>query len=268
MENVAYPYADLQLLVPEDRTEPEITPWQIFAHTHGFKGTSQAVRNYFARLNINVEAHMSFPLLGQPIEMQYLNRQADAQARANGFRIKEHPGKLFGAISCEAEDNGDPNLPYSEDQIADHGLFWAFCAMKFWIPLNIIDDPDEPGISWHSRFKVNNPNAHKCPSPVRIEQIPDIIDVSKWFVAMTLNSNTAVVAHVKTNVGEWDVQRDGGVITKKGPFLGSYPGLRPEHRAGNPNRRFKTGVGRADGGYTLISEADEKYDFPYPHRSQ
>jgi hypothetical protein len=266
-KNITYGYASLQLLVPEDRTEPEITPWQIFAHTHGFNGTSQAVRNYFAKLKVLVEAHMSFPLIGTPIQMQYLDRQADAQGRANGFRLPSQPGKLLGAISCEAEDRGDPKLPYSREQVEDQGLFWAFCSMKFpWIPLELINDPDAPGISYHSRFKINNPNAHACPSPVRIEQLPDVINVAKWFRAMASNKSTDIVATVKTNVGEWKVQRDGGVLTVKGPFLGSYPGLAPVHRAGNPGRQFKTAVGRSDGGYTLVSEADEKYDFPYPPR--
>lgn len=266
MSNVTYGYASLQLLVPEDRTEPVITPWQFFAHTHGFNGTSQAVRNYFAKQAINVEAHMSFPLTGEPIQMQYLDRQADAQGRANGFRLPSQPGKLLGAISSEAEDRGDPHLPYSREQEEDMGLFWAFCSMRFRIPLNLIDDPDEPGVSYHSRFKVNNPNAHACPSPVRIEQLPDIINIARWFVAVATRRGTDIVATVTTQVGLWDVQRDGGVITKRGPFLGSYPGLRPEQRAGNPGRQFKNAISRPDGGYTLISEANEKYDFPYPAR--
>lgn len=266
MSNVVYPNASLQLLVPEDRNEPVITPWQLFAHTHGFNGTSQAVRNWFNRESVNVEAHASFPLAGRPIQMQYLDRQADAQGRANGFHLPSHPGKLLGAISAEAEDRGDPKLPYSREQEEDLGLFWAFCSMKFWIPLHLIDDPDESGVTYHSRFKVNNPNSHACPSPVRIEQIPDIINIAKWFVAMATKKGTDIIATVKTTRGEWKIQRDGGVLTVKGPFLGSYPGLAATYRQGNPGRMFKGAVGRPDGGYTLISEADEKYDFPYPPR--
>jgi len=266
MPNVTYPNASLQLLVPEHRTEPEITPWQVFTHTHGFNGTSQAVRNYFAKATVNVEAHMSFPLAGQPIQMQYLDRQADAQGRANGFRLPSHPGKLLGAISCETEDRGDPNLPFSREQMEDMGLFWAFVSMKFWIPLTLIKSPDESGYSYHRQFRVNNPNSHACPSMVRVEQLPDVLDIAKWFVAVASKKSTDIVASVTTEVGTWDVQRDGGVLTVKGPFLGSYPGLRPEQRAGNPFRQFKSALPRPDGGYTLISEADERYDFPFPPR--
>lgn len=264
--NVVYPNASLQLLVPEHRTEPVIAPWQLFVHTHGFNGTSQAVRNFFARQEVTVEATISFPLAGAPIQMQYLDRQADAQGRANGFRLPAHPGKLLGAISCEFEDRGDPRLPFSDEQIADAGLFWAFCAMKFWIPLELIGHPDQPGTSYHRQFKVNNPNAHACPSPVRVEQIPDILGTAKYFVAKATKRGTDVVAQVKTNVGEWNIHRDGGVTTVRGLFLGSYPGLRPDQRLGNPGRQFKAAVGRTDGGYTLVSEANEKYDFPYPPR--
>lgn len=266
MANVTYSNASLQLLVPEDRTEPVITPWQVFAHTHGFNGTSQAVRNWFNKIAVNVEAHISFPLSGRPIQMQYLDRQADAQGRANGFRLPSHPGKLLGAISCEAEDLGDPRLPYSKEQVEDQGLFWAFCSMKFWIPLRLIDYPDEPGYSYHRQFKINNPNNHRCPSNVRVDQLDDILNVAKWFVAMASNKGTDIVAQISTHVGNWMLQRDGGVKTVKGPFLGSYPGLAPSQRQGNPGRRFKAMLPRLDGGYTLVSEADEKYDFPYPPR--
>jgi hypothetical protein len=63
--------------------------------------------------------------------------------------------------------------------------------------------------------------------------------------------------------GCWVLTKDGGVRTYKGaPFLGSYPGLAPEHRQGE--RTFVSIEPRDDGqpGYMIRSNGGELYRFP------
>lgn len=60
--------------------------------------------------------------------------------------------------------------------------------------------------------------------------------------------------------GYWIMGRDGGVFSIQGaPFFGSYPGLAPDQRQGN--RSFTKIVPGQNGGYTLISDRGETYDF-------
>lgn len=63
--------------------------------------------------------------------------------------------------------------------------------------------------------------------------------------------------------GEWLIGEDGGVFAIGGaPYLGSYTGLDAGTR-NDPNRRFK-GAEAAGGGYALISNTGERYQFDAP----
>lgn len=70
-----------------------------------------------------------------------------------------------------------------------------------------------------------------------------------------------VVDRLVTAEGAWDLQYDGGVLTRRGPFYGSYFSL-PSSVRNDPARRFRVIAAPADGsakGYDLVSVKGETY---------
>lgn len=256
--NDRYEHATLQLISPEVRTEPVIVPWGLYFHTHGFNATSQAIGRYFDNDTVNVESTFSGAEDGKIYQFQYWDRQADAQAAANGFMLK---GRLHGGTSVESEDRGDPRRPWTEATCVSFGLLAATQHLRYGLELALATAPRQNRISYHSQFKENNPNGHACPGPVRVAQLPHIIDIAKWLLAAKAPKNTDIVDELRYPTGEhWRLQRDGGVVTVAGgKFWGSYPGLGID--AGAP-RTFGTFEARADKGYNLISTSKERYQFP------
>lgn len=262
-----YPYATQQLLSPEATKpygqggEPTIIPRQVIFHTHGFAGSSESVGRYFGKDSIHVEAHASTKLDGRLIQFQSFDRQADAQSWANGFTLPNMPGKLFGAISLEHEE--DASHRFSHAQIITDGLFLAWCSVHLGIPLQILRGQSDAGIGWHKQFAANNPNHHSCPYDGQVAQIREIINVANWFLLQSRPTNSDWVGRLKVGDSEWALQRDGGVITLAGDkFYGSYPGLPAEKRLGD--RYFTQILSRGDGhpGYVLVSNRGEFYVFP------
>lgn len=264
-----YPYATQQLLSPEATKpvsqggEPAIIPWQICLHTHGFRGTSEAVGRVFAQRNFKVESHASNKLNGRLIQFQDFLRQADAQGFANGFRLPNKPGKLYGALSVEHEE--DASHKFSQAQIVTDGLFIAWAHKKYGIPIALCKTPTSPGITYHKQFPVNNPSKHGCPYDEQVAQIPEIFRTAEWFLGLDQPMHSDIVGRLTIGASRWALQRDGGVITEAGDkFYGSYLGLPAKDRQGD--RYFgKDGIqARTDGkpGYVLVSNRGEKYTLP------
>lgn len=272
--NDTYPYATMQLLQPEVRTEPVIDPVLAILHTHGAKGTSQAVGRYFARQDVKVESTVSLPRTGGVVQFQYLDRQADANAAANGWT---EGGRLLGAWSIETEDLGDPRIPLTPEQCSTASLFLAHGKDHYGLDLERARAVGRGwrGVGHHSLFDRWNPNNHSCPGPVRERQLYEqLLPGALWLVAAAAASKvdrTEIVDELATPDGDgtWRLQRDGGVFTTgRARFYGSYPGLPAAHRAGNPDRLFAI-ITPYKRGYAVVTDAKrqadrEWYHFPAP----
>lgn len=259
-----YEYATLQLISPETRTEPVIVPWGVYLHTHGFNANAEAIGRYFDNDMVAVEAHGSLEWDGTFRQFQYLDRQADAQMAANGFM---RGGKLHGGISVESEDNGDPRQPWSRQQMLWGGMFLANMHKRYGLELRMMTAPRQNAVGYHAQFP-ENAGGHACPGRVRVAQIPEMIEIAKWWVGLGQEPDlTEVVDELRYPTGEhWQLQRDGGVVTVAGgKFWGSYPGLGHAAQVGGA-RRFGHFEPRADGGYNLIAThpvaTGERYQFP------
>lgn len=256
--NDVYPLATLQLLDPETRTEPQIEGKALIFHRHGTAATSQAIGRYFGRRDVLVESTFSCARDGRMYEFQYLDRQADAQAAANGF-----------AWSVESEDFAEASERWTQAQIESMGQLAAWLHLHKGLPLRMMDRPDGGGLGglgWHSQYPSWNPNHHDCPGHVRALQVErEVLPAARWLaaVAASQQGRTAIVDKLATPDGRglWNLQRDGGVITGgAAPFYGSYPGL-PATVRNDPNRLFAR-ILPYQGGYALRSTAGELYHFP------
>jgi hypothetical protein len=261
-----YEYGTLQLISPETRTEPVIQPWGLCLHTHGFNATSQAIGNYFGKKEVLVESHGSNAQDGKIYQFQFFDRQADAQAGGNGFTVPGRSG-LHGMVSMESEDGGDSaHRPWSQAQVASFGLLVARQHDRYGLELAPATAMYQNRVYYHSQFSALNPNGHACPGPIRQRQIQDVINAAAWFLSLKEPKATDIVDEFTSQpgtpqIGHWKLQRDGGVITVSGRFLGSYPGLGPAATQGGA-RTFGRFEARADGGYNLISASNERYQFP------
>jgi len=260
-----YEYGTLQLISPETRSEPVINPWGFCFHTHGFNATSQAIGRYFDNDDVLVESHASNARDGKIYQFQFFDRQADAQAGGNGFTVPGRSG-LHGMVSLESEDGGDPNTPWSKEQVASAGLLLARQHDKYGLELVPATAMYQNRVYYHSQFPQLNPNGHACPGRVRQAQIKDAIAAANWFLSLKEPKATDIVDEFESQpgtpwVGKWRLQRDGGVLTVAGRFLGSYPGLGPAATQGG-TRTFGRFEARSDGGYNLISTSNERYQFP------
>jgi N-acetylmuramoyl-L-alanine amidase len=156
-----YPGATWREL-PENKTQPTIVPTQVVLHTAVGSGS---VFGYFNTPGINVESQLWVGLDGR-VE-QYIDSTvwADAQVAANPR-----------AISIETADNGHPDTyPWQPPQVESLAQIIAWASRVHGIPIRLCRNETDTGIGYHSLYKSWNPNAHSCPGPARIAQVPAIL---------------------------------------------------------------------------------------------
>lgn len=169
------PFA-VQKILPENATQPQITPRAIILHT-AVDSTlpNSSIYGYFLRADVGDESH--FYVMDNGTVEQYIdtNRRADANASANGF-----------AISIETEDDGNPHQnAWTSAQLVSIQRLVDWCCITHNIPHRQIESPTGTGIGWHSMWGINTPtskpnpwttaNGKTCPGGPRIAQMPSII---------------------------------------------------------------------------------------------
>lgn len=201
-----YPDAKWRAL-PENRTEPKITPTCVVLHTA--VSNAQDLYEFFARPSVVVESHFYVPASGSYPVMQYIDTgtQADAQFDGNAY-----------AISIESWDRGQPaEVAWSSWQREQLARICAWAHEVHGIPLvkaykdgNVIR-----GIGYHAQFHVWNKTNHSCPGPLRIPQVGGIIRRAKEIVANgTLGSGggSGAVIDVKSLQHLLNRWYDAGVV--------------------------------------------------------
>lgn len=155
--------------LPENRTEPRITPTQVIVHSAVDHPGPTSLYGFFAREDVYVESHFFVKFDGTVEQYIDTERQADANRRAN-----------WRAISIETEDDGDPdNTPWSTAQVEAilEIILWAHEVHG--VPLEPCSTWDAPGIGFHSMFGAPSewtPAAGKtCPGRIRIDQFWQVL---------------------------------------------------------------------------------------------
>jgi peptidoglycan hydrolase-like protein with peptidoglycan-binding domain len=153
--------------LPENRTEPLITPTQVILHSA--VSSADSLHGYFARADVDVESH--FYVRNDGTVEQYLdtNRQADANYKANAR-----------AISIETEDDGRPDLqPWTGEQQDALVRLIRWAAETHAVPIRQCPQWDQPGVGWHSMWGAPGAwtpvRGKTCPGRARIPQVRDLI---------------------------------------------------------------------------------------------
>jgi peptidoglycan hydrolase-like protein with peptidoglycan-binding domain len=160
--------------LPENRTEPAITPTCVVLHTA--VSNSSTLYPFFSRSDVDVESHFYVPASGSYDVEQYVDtgRQADAQFDGNAY-----------AISIESWDHADPDhVAWSDWQLRQIARICAWAHTRHGIPLvrAYKDGSVIRGIGYHAQFYVWNKTNHSCPGPVRIKQVGEVIKRARAIV--------------------------------------------------------------------------------------
>lgn len=150
---------------------PKLTPLTLVMHTNGGKKQPDTPRvavhlagwfnGRFHKTGERLAAHMQFMRNGKIEQYVPFDKQAYAQFKGNTT-----------CISCEFEDDGDPNRPLTAEQVA------AFVEFAAWtgIPPRLVKTAIDSGIGYHQQFREWNQSGHNCPGSVRVHQLTqDII---------------------------------------------------------------------------------------------
>lgn len=162
----------------EALTQPFITPrlWIIHTAVDGRGPTN--LHNYFEQAGITLESHT---WLRWNSHEQFIpfNRSADANYKANRFRLVPVVGKWYGAISTETEDDGNPEgNPWNDYQLEELIRFGAETIVgDLGIPAQVPGVWNGRGIGYHSLYPMlwTNVPGKTCPGLTRIRQFRNIV---------------------------------------------------------------------------------------------
>lgn len=155
--------------LPENETEPMITPRVIILHTA--VSAAQSLFGYFSQPDVKVETHFYIRNDGHIEQYMDTLRQADGNLDASDF-----------AISVENQDNAaSPIVPMTAAQLQSNiRLFdWAQKHPDHRIKRQRCDRWDGSGFGYHSMWGApshwTNVPGKGCPDPERIRQFNSIM---------------------------------------------------------------------------------------------
>lgn len=154
--------------LPENSTQPRITPTQVILHSAVDAPGPSSLWSYFRRSDVTVESHFFVKWDGTVEQYMDTEVRADANRHANAR-----------AISIETEDDGNPDAtPWSDAQIDAIVRIIRWAHEVHGIPLRLCPAWDQPGIGYHTMFGAPGPwtpVAKTCPGRARIAQMPRIM---------------------------------------------------------------------------------------------
>ena len=173
-----FPYATWKPL-PENSTQARIQPTQFIMHTEasGGRASNQASWNYWARSDINVEAHFLLAMdpstepLGGMWQTMDIFVRADNNLKANAR-----------AVSIETQDWGGATVnatPWTNYQLDMLGALLAWLHLNSRVNLVMQRCPtwDSPGYAPHNAFPGDwSAAAHSCPGVARTAQVPQVVE--------------------------------------------------------------------------------------------
>jgi hypothetical protein len=161
-----YPHG-LWLPLPENDTQPAITPRLLIFHTAVDGANTVTLRAYWNSPGVNLESHGYIRKDGTFEQYMDTGRRADANNQANGF-----------AISVETWDGRAPDqpaVPWTDAQVAAIVAFCDWACTVHGIPRRVADRWDGSGIGWHNQFPQWSPGPTACPGQPRADQLRDVV---------------------------------------------------------------------------------------------
>jgi hypothetical protein len=155
----------LQMILPQNQSQPLITPVGAVTHTAVDSPAANSLYWWFRNPSAKgAESHLWLRKDGVFEQYMHFDRRADAQFDGNKDRI-----------SIETEDDGDPLTPWTQAQQESLLRLMEFLEDEWSIPVTIPLNYLAKGWGWHSQFWNWAKDGHTCPGPVRIEQHKELV---------------------------------------------------------------------------------------------
>lgn len=166
------PFAVQHILHGEEDRRPTIIPIGTALHTAVTTADGDSLGRYFDGEAIKTDSTAYVDRDGSLYQFSPVTRKANAQFAGNSFTLGT---RLFGIVSTETWDGGDPAKPLNAKQLTTLNRWYAWLHDEHAIPLDLSTRWNGPGAGWHSKYPEWNHNRHACPGPVRIEQLVHVI---------------------------------------------------------------------------------------------
>lgn len=172
-------------LIPENNTQPKISPRSCILHTNAGAGTANSLYGWITNPANNGEPHFQVAMDGHIEQYMELNRRADCNFSANRWDDPTAPTGAWGAISFETQDLGSSSLnrtPWTLPQFqALVGTITAICV-AYNVQCVQPATWDASGIGHHSLFPYQgigrkawtNVRGKTCPGAARIAQMDEV----------------------------------------------------------------------------------------------
>lgn len=190
-------------LLPEAQQQPAIRPTQLIFHSIVAPWTPR--RTYeFWRDSTALESHFGLGYGGDLAQYLTTTTRADANAGAN----RRADGT--GAISVETASNTKASDPWTDEQLAEQIALGAWAHVEHGIPVRVCRSADDPGIGFHSLYRVWSTSGTACPGAARIAQFHDVV----------MPGIAAAVAGTKPGGGTHTVRRGETLYSIAGQYRG------------------------------------------------
>ena len=161
-----FPRADWRP-IPENATQPAITPRLFIAHTAIDGQGTQGLYNWWNSAGNNLESHFYVQKLGGVEQYMDSAVRADANNKANTF-----------AISAETWDGRAPNKPenpWTDLQVVSLIDLIDWACRTHGIPRRLADRWDGSGLGYHNQYPQWSTGGTSCPGSPRRDQLIDVI---------------------------------------------------------------------------------------------
>lgn len=212
--------------LPENSTQPKITPKQVILHSAVSKSSS--LFTFFKRRTVVVESHFYIDRDGDVEQYMDTGRKADANRWGNSR-----------AISVETWDDGDPDrTPWTAAQIEALAQLIVWISRTHGIPIRLCKTWLSPGVGYHVQFGSPGPwtPARKtCPGKARVRQVPQVI--SRAVEIANAPKKPKPASKTPTGGGKKYTVRPGDTLAKVGKRYGvTVRALAKHNRISDPNR--------------------------------
>lgn len=172
-----YPLAEWKPL-PQNATQPDITPRSIVLHTAVSNGTS--LFSFFNGRSAGVESHFYLQEDGGIEQYIDTSTRADCQLDGNPYAISIESWDGAGAVWNGQNTSAIP--AYNAAQFASLVALLAWLCTTHDIPFQKCTAYNGRGIGWHAQFTGPRPSwnqTHACPGNRKIAQVPALIEAAQ-----------------------------------------------------------------------------------------
>lgn len=152
------------LPIPENTTQPRITPTQFILHSAAAPWSPKRLRDFWNEPGVNTESHFGVGYDGEAGQFVDTHVRADANASANNR-----------AISVESASDTESSDPWTPRQVDTLVGIMVWAHRTHGIPAHVCQSDTDPGFGIHRMFRKWSLDGTECPGNARARQFTDTV---------------------------------------------------------------------------------------------